>query len=52
MSDIEYTHTGYEYFCSQREAIDENKLHLAVEDFSNMYEQALIVSIQISAPYR
>lgn len=52
MSDTEYRHTGYEYFCSQQEVIDENNMHVAVEDFSNMYEQALIVSMQISAPYR
>lgn len=50
MSDTEYTHTGYEYLGSQQEAIDENEL--AVEDFSNMYEQALIVSIPTSAAYR
>lgn len=47
-----HTHTEYENLCSQQEAIDNNKVHLAVEDFSNMYEQALILSIQISAPHR
>lgn len=42
MPDTKYTHTGYEHLYSQQEATDENKLHLAVEDFSDMYEQAFV----------
>lgn len=38
MSDTEFTHAGYDCLCSQQEAADESKLHLACEDFSNTHE--------------
>lgn len=42
---MEYTRTGYDCPCSQQEAKYENKQHLPCGDFSNVYEQALTLSI-------